>query len=148
VSEALDPAGGLPAGAPTPGLAGRRCLNHPRREAAARCPECRHDFCRECVTDHGDRAICAACLAKLVETDSGRRKSAWARLLPGLSLLGGLATAWFYFYLIAQFLLLFPQAVDPTLAPGTGSHGAGAAAAKAAGPAPPAPSRALSGDRP
>ena len=142
--------GGRPGpGASTPDLAGRCCLNHPLREAAARCLECRHDFCRECVTDHGDRVICAACLAKLSEAGQGRRGSAWAWLSPGFALLGGLATAWFYFYLIAQTLLLFPQAVEPTATPGAELHEAGAAAATPGKPPlPPARRRTPRGDRP
>ncbi|MDD2710687.1 MAG: rhomboid family protein [Verrucomicrobiae bacterium] len=46
-------------------LVRQRCFTHGNREAAARCPECRRFFCRECVTEHDDRVICAACLAKL-----------------------------------------------------------------------------------
>ena len=43
-------------------LAHQRCFNHALREAAARCPGCGNFFCRECVTEHDDRVLCAACL--------------------------------------------------------------------------------------
>ena len=43
----------------------QRCRNHAEREAVARCPGCGHHFCRECVTEHDDRILCAACLRKL-----------------------------------------------------------------------------------
>jgi hypothetical protein len=43
----------------------QRCSNHPQREASARCPECAHYFCRECITEHDDRVLCATCLAKI-----------------------------------------------------------------------------------
>ena len=35
-----------------------RCLFHPLREAAARCPHCGGTFCRECVTDEDDKLAC------------------------------------------------------------------------------------------
>jgi len=54
-------------------LAHQRCFNHVQREAVARCPQCRGYFCRECITEHDDRVICAGCLSKLV------RKSALPR---------------------------------------------------------------------
>ncbi|MFN7139481.1 MAG: rhomboid family protein, partial [Limisphaerales bacterium] len=46
-------------------LTQQHCLNHFTREAAARCPECKQFFCRECITEHDDRVICAGCLRKL-----------------------------------------------------------------------------------
>jgi len=54
-------------------LAYQRCLNHTFREAVARCPECGHYFCRECITEHEDRVVCASCLRKLVESSAGGR---------------------------------------------------------------------------
>jgi hypothetical protein len=62
----------------------RRCDNHPQREASARCPECGRFFCRECITEHDDRVLCASCLAKLsVRKIAG--PAAWA-LAPRLGL--------------------------------------------------------------
>ena len=43
----------------------QRCLHHLSREAACRCPVCRSYFCRECVTEHDDRLVCAGCLKKM-----------------------------------------------------------------------------------
>ncbi len=43
----------------------QRCFNHAAREAAARCPACGRFFCRECVTEHDDRVLCAACIENL-----------------------------------------------------------------------------------
>ena len=45
-------------------LAHQRCFNHATREAVARCPECHHFFCRECITEHDDRVLCTGCLKK------------------------------------------------------------------------------------
>ena len=44
----------------------QRCVLHPEREAVARCPECGRFFCRECVTEHEGRLLCAACIGRLV----------------------------------------------------------------------------------
>lgn len=42
-----------------------RCLFHPMREAAARCPHCGGTFCRECVTDEDDKLACPPCLRRM-----------------------------------------------------------------------------------
>ena len=42
-----------------------RCLFHPLREAAARCPHCQGTFCRECVTDEDDKLACPPCLRRM-----------------------------------------------------------------------------------
>ncbi len=80
-----------------PALASQRCLNHATREAVARCPECGHFYCRECITEHDDRVICASCLKKLVqqaEPVAKRRVNPW----PFLFSVGGFVLAWFVFY--------------------------------------------------
>jgi hypothetical protein len=50
----------------TSGLRHARCLFHPLREAAARCPHCGGTFCRECVTDEEDKLACPPCLRRIV----------------------------------------------------------------------------------
>ena len=47
------------------GLRHSRCLFHPLREAAARCPHCGGTFCRECVTDEEGKLACPPCLRRL-----------------------------------------------------------------------------------
>lgn len=42
-----------------------RCLFHPLREAAARCPHCGGTFCRECVTDEDEKLSCPPCLRRM-----------------------------------------------------------------------------------
>jgi hypothetical protein len=42
-----------------------RCLFHPLREAAAKCPHCGGTFCRECVTDEDGKLACPPCLRRL-----------------------------------------------------------------------------------
>jgi hypothetical protein len=86
----------------------RRCDNHPNREASARCPECGRFFCRECITEHEDRVVCASCLAKLTVRKTARKPS-WA-LAPrlGLALLAA-ALVYFALLLIGNILLSIPS---------------------------------------
>src|SRR5256885_15858599 len=51
--------------APTVSLRHARCLFHPLREAAARCPHCGGTFCRECVTDEEGKVACPPCLRRM-----------------------------------------------------------------------------------
>jgi hypothetical protein len=89
-------------------LAQQRCFNHAAREAVALCPECGRCFCRECVTEHEDRVICAACLNTLARPSLIRRRR-FVRTLRMIQALFGLMTAWFFFYLLGQVLLTLPS---------------------------------------
>src|SRR2546421_13130199 len=89
-------------------LTHQRCFNHATREAVARCPSCRQTFCRECITEHDDRIICAACLRKLARVPLLQRRGLAAVIGCGQCLLGVVA-AWFFFYLIGEFLLSLPS---------------------------------------
>ena len=90
-----------------------KCINHESREAVARCPSCKSFFCRECITEHDGRVICASCLQKLVsEKETAQKKPKGKRL----GAIGGIVKAavsllvlWILFYAIGQFLLLFPD---------------------------------------
>lgn len=88
-------------------LSHQRCFNHSVREAVARCPECKQFYCRECVTEHDDRVICAACLKKLARTPFLQR-GGLVGVIRGLQTLFGLAIAILFFYLIGQSLLSIP----------------------------------------
>ncbi len=90
-------------------LADQRCFNHAQREAVARCPSCENYFCRECITEHEDRVICAACLAKLARIPLLRRRGFAGFIRAGQCLLGVMA-AWFFFYLVGEILLSLPTA--------------------------------------
>jgi hypothetical protein len=85
-----------------------RCANHAHREAAACCPECARHFCRECVTEHDGRVLCAECLRRLAL--GGGQRAAGVRF-PGLYLgaLAGLFLLWVCFYLAGQTLVLIPS---------------------------------------
>jgi hypothetical protein len=91
-----------------PNLVYQRCFNHAQREAAARCPSCGGYFCRECITEHEDRVLCAACLRKLAPKPLMQRT--WmALLVRGGQCLAGLVAAWFFFYLIGHALAAIPS---------------------------------------
>lgn len=86
----------------------QRCFNHMSREAVARCPECRRYFCRECVTEHEDKVLCAACLGIRINADVTRlsRFGGLARI--ARFLIGG-ALLWVFFYYLGQILLSLPS---------------------------------------
>lgn len=89
-------------------LAQQHCLNHPQREAVARCPECRQFYCRECITEHDDRVICATCLKKVAQT-ADEKKFRLARVARRAFCALGLLTAWLFFYWIGQGLSTIPS---------------------------------------
>ena len=101
-------------------LTRQRCWNHAEREAAARCPSCARFYCRECVTEHAGRMVCAACLRAELAAGQGRLRpgdgrarrallataaGAWRAARVG----AGVLTAWFFFHLVAQWLVSLPE---------------------------------------
>jgi hypothetical protein len=101
----------------------QRCFNHMRREAAAKCPECGRFFCRECVTEHSDRVLCAACLKRIFpheERHPGRGKIFRHGMLTILSFF----LLWFLFYGLGRLLLLLPSTFhEGTIWPQTSGGG-------------------------
>lgn len=92
-------------------LAARRCLLHSHREAAVRCPVCREYFCRQCVTEHDNRFVCASCLRELVgKRTAPQRSLAWLMLPFRLSF--GFLLAWVVFYVIGRLLSFVPPSVQ------------------------------------
>jgi hypothetical protein len=101
----------------THSVASQRCFNHHQREAAAVCLECSRTFCRECVTEHDDRVICASCLPSIASGDP-RRSTSLRHLLLALQGLLGFALLWLTFFALGQMLLQMPtefhDGTDPT----------------------------------
>ncbi|HEV2207998.1 MAG TPA: rhomboid family protein [Verrucomicrobiae bacterium] len=98
-----------------PDLALQRCLNHAEREAVALCPHCRRYFCRECITEHEDRVICAGCLTRLARVPLLQRRGVAEVLRAGQAALG-LLLVWFFFFIVGRTLLSLPAAFhDATL---------------------------------
>ncbi len=101
-------------------LTRQRCWNHAEREAAARCPSCARFFCRECVTEHAGRMVCAACLRtqfaageRRLRPGGGRAGRAWravaANAWRAAQVGAGIVTAWFFFHLVAGWLVSLPE---------------------------------------
>lgn len=91
-------------------LARRRCFTHPAREAAAVCPECKRCFCRECVTEHDDRVICANCLARMTNHENKPRSASWLPLGLALQALLGFLLVWLLLHGLGSVLLSLPSA--------------------------------------
>ena len=86
----------------------RRCFNHAQREAAARCPECWKDYCRECITEQSGKLLCANCLkAKSESKISPLRIREW--LIIGILVLAGILSSWLFFYFCARVLAAIPD---------------------------------------
>jgi len=79
----------------------QRCRNHENREAVCRCPQCGRSFCRECVSEHEARLLCAACLKLLAERPVPRTRSL-RRLVPAALALAGILTAWAVYFAGAE----------------------------------------------
>ena len=89
-------------------VAEQRCFNHRRREAVARCPSCSRYYCRECITEHDDRVLCAACLDEAADTGS-KVITHFSGLIRAVQFGCGLFTVWFIFYYLGRILLLIPS---------------------------------------
>lgn len=88
-------------------LVTQRCLHHPLREAVARCPECGQFYCRECITEHDDRVLCASCLQRLAAKKTAHHR----RLAPLLRVVAagvGLLVAWVFFFIVGRVLVNIP----------------------------------------
>lgn len=89
----------------------QKCEIHPRRGAAARCPVCESVFCRECITEHEGRVVCARCLSSMTEdaTDEGERTLLYSGVL---RVACGLLIGWLFFYTVARVLLRITEPLD------------------------------------
>jgi hypothetical protein len=79
------------------GLRHARCLFHPLREAAARCPHCGGTFCRECVTDEEGKLACPPCLRRMARPPAPKASLArlFREILAGLTAFACLAALFF-----------------------------------------------------
>ena len=91
-------------------LVAQRCVHHSEREAVARCPECQRFFCRECVSEHDDRVLCARCLSQRSAAQP-KKRSRFAQLLRYTSAVLGVLIAWWFFDLVGRGLMLIPADV-------------------------------------
>ena len=89
----------------------QRCRIHAEREAAVCCPECGRFYCRECVTEHLGRMMCARCVAQspLDASDTGSSALTWAAMA-----VVGLLLAWLIFYYLGIGLVRIPSTFHGT----------------------------------
>ena len=89
-----------------------RCWNHEAREAVCRCPGCSRGFCRECVAEHEQRLLCAACLRAAVQISAASpRKRVLARVALAVA---GILLAWLVFFAIGEAILTYTGRVEQT----------------------------------
>jgi hypothetical protein len=81
----------------TTSLRHARCLFHPLREAAARCPHCGGTFCRECVTDEEGKLACPPCLRRIARPPAPKLSLTrpLRQVLAGLTALASLMALFF-----------------------------------------------------
>jgi hypothetical protein len=89
-------------------IVNERCFYHIRREAVAVCPECKRFFCRECITEHEDRVICASCLKKKFPAPD-RRRLPFVSLMRTGQVITGILVLWILFYFLGQILVSIPS---------------------------------------
>jgi hypothetical protein len=100
-------------------LVHQRCFNHLEREAIAKCPACGRFYCRECITPHADRVICAPCLKKEHPAEAPAKRRFSTRWLLAIKAFTAFVIAWLFFSIIAGALLKIPssfhdgQTIDP-----------------------------------
>ncbi len=97
----------------TPARLQQRCWNHDTREAVCRCPECGRSYCRECVTEHESRLLCAACLKNVTAARAGR-SAGFHRFTPAALLAGGLILAWCVFFAAGETLIWISARLEQT----------------------------------
>lgn len=93
----------------SPSIASARCLNHPEREAVVRCPSCGRYFCKECVSEHEDRFLCASCLAQAAETRPRSGRGHRIPLLGTLRLAAAVLLLWLLFLGTGHAILHVPD---------------------------------------
>jgi len=83
----------------------QHCWNHVVRGAVCQCPVCRRPFCRECVSEHDSRLLCATCIKAAVSSanKAPTRRAAWL-VLPAMALASTLLV-WAIFFSLGQLIM-------------------------------------------
>jgi hypothetical protein len=89
-------------------LSNKRCYNHADREAVALCLDCSRFFCRECITEHEDRVVCASCLSNITKEEK-KKTNVLSFILRPVQVVLGVLALWILFYVMGQGLLALPS---------------------------------------
>lgn len=87
-------------------LSQKRCFHHGGREAAGICLACQRFFCRECLTEHDSKVICASCLGQQTSSVAAGSGFEMVRALGFFFL--ALLILWFLFYRYGLALVELP----------------------------------------
>jgi len=82
----------------------QRCWNHEAREAACRCPACGRAYCRECVSEHEGRLLCAVCLIAST-TRNKQDPGIFGKLAPLGMIAAGILAAWLIYWAAGASLI-------------------------------------------
>ena len=87
-----------------------RCVRHAEREAVGRCPSCGGSFCRECVSEHEGRLLCALCLSReIAAKQSVVEKRDWGRAKRFSATMLSVLVLWLFFFLLGELLVKIPS---------------------------------------
>ncbi len=89
----------------------QRCWNHEGREAVCRCPECGRSYCRECVSEHQSRLLCAACLTRVSQATM-RKRGSLGRLAAPLLAVAGLLLAWMVLFGAGESVIILAERAE------------------------------------
>jgi hypothetical protein len=98
----------------------QRCWNHEAREAACRCPACGRNYCRECVSEHEGRLLCAACLSGV----TARRQPGaghGSRLAPAAMIAAAILLAWLTYWAAGESVMAVIRRMQQEPKSGTGA---------------------------
>src|SRR6187551_3395891 len=90
------------------------CLNHPRREAAARCTSCGQPFCRECVTEFEGRMVCGVCHREKSQAKAKPGRD-WFIVSTQQQATVGLVALWLSAWFLGSVLVSIPSEVHEGL---------------------------------
>jgi hypothetical protein len=98
----------------------QRCWNHEAREAACRCPGCGRSYCRECVSEHEGRLLCAACLSAVTaghEPIGARGRN----LAPAAMIAAAILLAWLTYWAAGESVMSVIRRMHQEPKSGTGA---------------------------
>jgi hypothetical protein len=83
----------------------QHCWNHPVRGAVGRCPVCHRAFCRECVSEHESRLLCATCIKAAVASSARARVRRTGPVLFAAIAFASMLLAWATFFSLGQIIM-------------------------------------------